>query len=262
MATMPLSVEADSTENITLYKDDSLPHVLGCADQFQLCTQAHTKCTPLTGSEVLPDAVTALQLNDVQKDIASLLCTMTELQPTHFTVNARGRNALRVSDTMLDSDGIQVGLPKNQWMIEIAYWFDISMARLQQQIVTFATGPPNIDKDQKFVPGARNACGRQKIHNTAGFTSFSVLGISIIFIIGGLLILISLVLDQVIGYFRKNFNWKDYKRLQWISDEQLELQQLAYPTRKDVLLKGGESSEETAISLSSDRNAVSHTHEE
>lgn len=242
MATIPQPLDPNSTENITFYRDNSLPHVLGCADQFQLCTRAHTKCTPLTGSEVLPDAVTALQLNNVQKDISSLLCTVISTQPTHFTVNARGRSALRVSDTMLDEDGIQVGLPNNQWMIEIAHWFDISMARLQQQAVTFATGPLNLDKNHELVPGPRNACGRQKIHNTAGYISFSVLGISIILGIGGLLIFVSLVLGQVIGYFRETFGWKDYKRLQWASDEQLELQRLAYPG-KDVLVHGDESNE-------------------
>lgn len=137
----------------------------------------------------------------------------------------------------------QVGLPNNQWTIEIAYWFAISMAKLQQKVVDFATGPLYIDKNLQFVQGRPNSCGRQKIRNKAGYISFSVFGIFIIVGIGGILIFISLVLDSVVGYFRISFDWKDYKRLQWISDEQLELQRLAYPDG----VEGQENSEGNAV---------------
>lgn len=244
MATRPFSLPNNNIGNLTLYREDSPIRVLGCADQFQLCTRAHTKCTPLTGSDTLSDAISALQLNNVQKDISLLLYVAIVLQPTYYNVNFRGSNAFRASDTLSAQGSYQVGLPDNQWTIEIANWFAVSMAKLQQQVVEFATGPLYTNNDLEFIPGPPNACGRQKIHSTAGYISFSVIGILIILSIGGILIFTSLILDPVTGYFRKAFDWKDYKRLQWALDEQLELQRLAYP--RDV--QEDKNSEENAMS--------------
>lgn len=243
MATQPSSREMAIVLNQTLYTEDGPIHILGCADQFQLCNQAHTKCTPLTGTDALQDAIKAMQLNAVQNDTAFLLNDAIARQSTYDNINFGASDALRASDTLSTDRSYQVGLPNNQWTIEIAYWFDVSMARLQQRFVSFATGPlyPNKYLEADHVPGPRNVCGRQKIHSTAGYISFSVFGVVIIFSIGGLLILTSLILDSVVGYFRKTYDWNDYKRLQWARDEQLELQRLAYPP--DVQAEEDKSSE-------------------
>lgn len=243
MATTSIQEVTEHLGNETLFIQDDPIRVLGCADQYQLCIQAHTKCTPLTGADALTDAIKAIPLNDVQKDIWILLNNVIPSQTTYVNVNFRVSNALRASDKLSIANAFQVGLPNNQWMIEIAYWFDISMARLQQQVIDFATGPLYSNQSMLFVPGPRNACGRQKIHNTTNYTSFSVFGITIVLSIGGLLIITSLVLDSVVGYFRKTYDWKDYKRLQWAKDEQLELQRLAYPTDEQAVEEKGENSD-------------------
>ena len=46
--------------NTTTYLPDNAIRVLGCADQFQLCTQAHTKCTSLSNLDALLEASTTL----------------------------------------------------------------------------------------------------------------------------------------------------------------------------------------------------------
>lgn len=184
-----------------------------------------------------------MQPNDVQKDIFLMLYNAIVNQATFFSVVNRGGNALRASDTLSNLNTHQVGLPNNQWTIEIISFFAVSMAKFQQQIFDFATGPLYTD-DLEFVPGPPNACGRQKIHSPAGHISFSVLGVSLVLSIGGVLIFTSLILDRLVGYFRKAKDWKDYKRLQWAMDEQLELERLAYP--RDG--QGDESSEGNAVS--------------
>lgn len=75
------------------------------------------------------------------------------------------------------------------------------MARLQQQVVDFATGPLYINDDLTFIPGPPNACGRQKIRNRPGYISFSTLGIAVVLSIGGALIITSFILDPLAGYF-------------------------------------------------------------
>ena len=119
---------------------------------------------------------------------------------------------------------MQVGLPNNQWTIEIANWFAVSMARLQLQTVEFATGPLYTYDGMHFVPGSKKACSRQKIRSAAGYTSFSIIAVSLILSIGGALIFTSLVLDTIVGYFRKTFKRNVHKLLQWDGDELLKLQ--------------------------------------
>ena len=236
MATTPFT----DSNNETTYLEDATIGVLGCADQYQICTQAHTECTPLTGLFALLDAIEVMQLNDVQKNISSILAISIAFQTTYYNVNYR---ALRASDTMSVENSFHPGLPNNQWTIEITSWFANSMAKLQQQVVDFATGPLYNNNDLRFVSGSSNACGRQKIRNRPGYISFSTFGIVIVFSVGGALIIISLILDPLVGYFRKTYNYKDYKRLQWALDEQLELQRLAFPTDEQVEEEKDKSSE-------------------
>ena len=71
-------------------------------------------------------------------------------------------------------------------------------------------------------------CKNQIIRSPGGTVSFSVLGLCIIFIIGGILIVTSFVMDTLVGYIRRRLEWKKYKSLQWTLDEKLQLQRLAY----------------------------------
>lgn len=261
MATAPrrttFHVNDDPAYNQTIYYAKRPLSVLGCADQYQICTQAHTECTPLTGLDALLNATTVVQWNKVQNDTVLGLYDGIACQATYFNVDYRG---LRASE-MLDSGQFHPGLPDNQWTIEIQNWFAISMAKLQQLVVDFATGPLYANNDLVVTPGPPNACGRQKVRNRAGYISFSTLGVLIILGVGGALIFTSLILDSVVGYFRKTYDWKDFKRLHWDRDEQLELQRLAY-SKEDVLLQGNESSEGNAVSQTSEEDAVSQANEE
>lgn len=61
-----------------------------------------------------------------------------------------------------------------------------------------------------------------------GTTSFSVLGIGIILIVGILLMLLSLFLDSLTGYFRSKYHKHEYKQVQWGLDGIFQLHRLAY----------------------------------
>lgn len=71
-------------------------------------------------------------------------------------------------------------------------------------------------------------CKSQKVRSPNGTISFSVLGIVIILIVGTLLVLTDLLLDVIMGFMRRKLHWKDHKRFQWILDEKLQLQRLAF----------------------------------
>ena len=74
----------------------------------------------------------------------------------------------------------------------------------------------------------QSMCSSQKIRSSTTTTSFSVLGISIIISVDSTLIVISLLLEIVVGYVRQKASLDDHKRVQWVLDNKYQLQRLAY----------------------------------
>ena len=149
---------------------------------------------------------------------------------TFYSVNSRGASALRASETV--NNGFQIALPDNQWITEVSSWFAVSLAKLQQKTVQYATRSPyTSDALQLTGPLNKeqaNMCKNQIIRSQSGTTSFSMLGISIILVLGGILIMSSLVIDMLVGWIRRKFHWNEHRSLQWTLDEKLQLQRLAY----------------------------------
>ncbi len=67
----------------------------------------------------------------------------------------------------------------------------------------------------------------QKIRNDA-FTSFSTFGLVLILGIGGLLIVVAYTLEYLIEWFQKHKSIGVYQRLEWTTNETLQLQRLAH----------------------------------
>ena len=230
LATTPTTVPNGHGENITFYKPDRYVNVLGCTDQYQYCNPTTGNCTELTGWAPLGNEILKIGLNDVQLRTALRLRMSSELLNTYFSVNSRGADALRASETV--NNKLQVALPDNQWIVEVSTWFAVSLARLQQKTVQYATGPPYTSDGLEIV-GPLNKedeqmCKNQIVRSQGGTISFSVLGVSIILIVGTILMATSLAIDSLVGFMRRKFRWKEYKSLQWTLDEQLQLQRLAY----------------------------------
>ena len=209
------------------YVSDRYVNVLGCTDQHQFCNPATGKCTELTASDPVLQEIPTIGLNEVQTATALRLGVSILFMNTFFSVDPRGVNAFRASETI--HNGVQVALPNNQWIIEVSSWFGVSLAKLQQKIIQYATGP-SYDV-QTIAPRTKedaNMCKNQIIRSQGGTISFSVLGLCIIVIFGGILIVTSLVIDNLVGFIRRKLDWKKYKSLQWTLDEKLQLQRLAY----------------------------------
>ncbi|KAL8780906.1 MAG: hypothetical protein Q9213_006246, partial [Squamulea squamosa] len=128
-------------KNFTQYLPDYWVGVLACADQFQFRNPANSRATPLTSSSVLLEEVEKLQYNKAQMATMLSLYYAVGTQTTYWSVYSQGANSLRASDTLGGSDFTDLGLPDNQWQIEAAEMFSVSMAKLQQRILSYATGP-------------------------------------------------------------------------------------------------------------------------
>ncbi|KAL8719745.1 MAG: hypothetical protein Q9225_003289 [Loekoesia sp. 1 TL-2023] len=231
-ATLPGIVLPSTDGNITYYSPDYTVSVLGCTEQYQCCNPTNAKCTSLSGSDIMSREVGSIGLNGAQGATFQSLSYALVTQSIYYSVSSRGASALRASDTLSGSTFTQIGLPPTQWMTEVWSWFEVSMAKLQQLIVNYATGPSNVPEGTfLYKPSTSDEtelCKRQKVRSPDGYISFSVLGIVIILVVGGLLIVINLVLDAIVGFLRRSLRWQDHKRLQWAMDEKLQLQRLAY----------------------------------
>ena len=243
-ASTPYNISTGDGVNYTYYTSNQEVYALACADQHQICNPTNGKCSPLSGNfQVIPN-IPELDLNDAQLATFLTMGLTIIFMDTYYSVSSRGSSALRASETL--DQGTQIPLPDNQWMIEVSTWFAVSMAKLQQRTVQYAIGSSHVPKGVKLVGPANryeeNICNNTKIQSQSGITSFSVLGISIILIVGSLLISISLLLSTVMGFIRQKRQWKAYKSLQWTLDNKLQLQRLAYEEAGQGHWSGGTDS--------------------
>ena len=244
-ATTLINLPNDDATNFTYYTSDQNVNALACIDQHQYCNPTNKQCTPLTSFGLAHKFlnVNNISLNDAQMVTALQLDFLTGLLTTYYSVNSRGASALRASETV--NDLLQVALPNNQWMTEVSTWFAVSMAKLQQRVIEYATGPGYIPDGMSLmrpVGPQEKICRNQILRSSSGTVSFSVLGVAIILIVGAALISTSLVLPSVVGLLRQWLNWKEYKSLQWTLDGKLQLQRLAYEEAGQGHWSGGASS--------------------
>ena len=244
VASIPHNVSAGNGVNETYYSPNQGVYALACAEQHQFCNPANGKCTPLSGAFQVATNLTGLDLNDAQVSTLFIMQPTLTFLNTYNSVISRGSNALRASETL--DQGFQIPLPDNQWMTEVSTWFAVLMARLQQSIVRYAIGSSYVPEGLTLVgPAGRyqeNICNNTKIQSQSGTTSFSVLGVSIILIVGSVLIFTSLVLSTVLGFIRRKRHWKEYKSLQWTLNNKLQLQRLAYEEAGQGQWTGGTDS--------------------
>ena len=230
---------SQGTENLSIYSPDFYVNALACIDRNQFCNPTNGKCTPLSSWNLTEVATENLGLNAKQKAIVYRLEIMFYCM--FLSVSGRGSSALRASDSLFEL--AQYSLPNDQWMIEVSSWFALAMAKLQQRIVQYATGPPYMP-DGAILRGPRNAaemamCESQRVRSPSGTMSFSVLGVAIILIVGSMLMGTSLCLEKLVGFLRRKFAIKEYKRLQWILDSIFQLHRLAYEQAGQGTWAGG-----------------------
>lgn len=227
--------------NTTTYESDDYVNVLGCIDQHQYCNPNNNKCTALIGSGSAIDAILALNVSNKQLAIAARIASQQSVLGMYYSVNGRGSGALRASESVFELS--QVGLPNDQWMNEVSSWFAISLAKVQEIPIRWAIGPSYVPVGSKLkrasLPEEIQLCKSQIILSPGGTTSFSVLGIVVIFIVGIFLMLLSLFLDSLTGHFRSKLHKHDYKQVQWGLDGIFQLHRLAYEAAGQGTWTGG-----------------------
>lgn len=230
--------------------------VLGCSQQYQFCNQK--RCSPLTGLyEVGPEPSEDLGLNKNQIATRKLLWKAAWGTQLGFLFLLMGNEALIAEDYLWGTTMWSSPLPDNQWQIEVQNLHNVSLALLQQRVVEYAS-PPNIEirpglNSLEHVIRPNNTadldlCSRVKIRTT-NYSSFSVLGLSIIMFVGTIIITTNIFLAMVISWIQKRTGFGLYNRLEWIESGALQLQRMASEGRGIGPWRGYEDSVPVPVTL-------------
>jgi hypothetical protein len=243
----------DTTSTFSSYVQNEPLGVMACAIQVQYCNPNlpfGTNCEPLRGflDPRASNEVKKIFTNDAQ--FAALKWADTLWTGSMYTMNTMvgfiGSSSLLARYGL--SYGYQGPLPDNQWQVEAEHWVKGTLASLQDVFVTAANGIPASLESFRETPnrnetGALSMCRNQKIVSTA-FSSFNVLGISLILILGTWIIVLDMGLEPLVAWWQRRryqkHQLKDqyygegkeahplYSVLEWSHTSTLQLQRLAH----------------------------------
>jgi hypothetical protein len=232
------TLDGDSDINSTVYRRDLPVTTVGCTEQHQVCTgniaSANTrKCTPLMGSyQIQSDTagVSSLNFTDRQNSTyvrvfqAALDATMenylSRLIQRDMPLLARRKVILVVGSS----------LPDNQWQLETEYWHSIAMAHLQRDVVNYGTG--QMSPDTSFIALANTTADKWLCQNLivlgTSYQSFSILALSLVFVVGLLIVLLSLFVEDIAEVLQRRWNRGSTGREMWKANETLQIQRMLY----------------------------------
>lgn len=237
----------NSTIEETLYLSSNPGAVLACTEQIQVCNPAEglgTTCTDMNTwyrwggflnyyeGNVVPQLV-EIGLNRIQQITTMVLMDAAMSGSVWNVVGQLGDKALVASNFLTKQETFwSPTLASNQWQIEVTNWFSIGLAQLQRYFVsTYRVPSEDILRDywSSFPENAtseRLFCASQKVQNLA-FTTFSVLGLSLNFGIGGLLLICGYGIPIFVPWWQtrraENGGKRSYANEHWLMDQALEL---------------------------------------
>ncbi|PKS06070.1 hypothetical protein jhhlp_007904 [Lomentospora prolificans] len=220
------------------YYRDELVTVMGCSMQTQLCNAqgGEDGCTPLRG--MADDTFDRYSPWKTDRQRALIKRADDIFGMGLFSISGivdhLGLGSL-VSRHGLSSN-VQGPLPTNQWQHEVEHWVTSSLTSVQGSFVEAANGPPKEMMSFRVVPNGteeERLCRSQKIVS-ARYLSFSVLGVSVILIIGGIFMILDLVIEPLVSYIERRQQARSsdpegaYARLEWSANAVLQLQRMAH----------------------------------
>ena len=208
---------------------------MGCVDRYQICTSDRSQCTGIGGVGNLYTDAKKLDLTAAQAVTTWRLLHTVNITSTFLSVFGAGTSALKASDRLLST--VSPGLPPNQWQIEVQGWFETTLAKFQAYAVEYAKNQPkqylehfDFISDVAPLSAWQEQCASQRIHNPGQYQNFSLLGLLIITIFGGL----SFLASTSVSLFRQ-FGGRHHprtpelpRRLYEEADNMFHLQRMAF----------------------------------
>jgi hypothetical protein len=233
-ATTPTQRSQDGSTG-TYYTADNLVSVLGCVDQHQWCSAVKipgkTQCSGLESLKTLVTDSSVFNGNHRQLATANRIFRSIWFSNMWYVVDFRGVAAIQASETVFEV--FQHFLPDNQWTIEVSGWFNTALAKIQLALVEIAVGP-GLQNSSDFTVTAPSKpydwalCDAQVVRSSGQYLNFSVLGIALIVSLCTFIIWLSFVIDTATGWVQRWLHRGEDRRLQWLLEDKLQLQRMAY----------------------------------
>ncbi|GAW24524.1 hypothetical protein ANO14919_141110 [Xylariales sp. No.14919] len=218
---------------------------LGCINQHQFCNtgiQESGQCGPLASLRDAIAGVAPLFNSSYSYFVGNFAETESQARFLYFMntffsydtsiygiLSQLGPAALHSQRKLIQ--GQQAAIEPNQWQLDIARFWNISMAATQEAFIDAAYGPTD-PKVLAFhynytAPELVKICNNQKIRSTA-HASFSVFWLVFILVAGLLLISTSYLLEVVSEFLAKRKGYRQHAHLEWNTNTTLQLQRLAH----------------------------------
>ncbi|KAF2010293.1 hypothetical protein BU24DRAFT_356210 [Aaosphaeria arxii CBS 175.79] len=217
-------------------------NVLGCTEQYQFCNLGNGRCTALTGLYGIQQAfeIGDLSLNAKQSAMFQVMWKATWAMGLQWASKLLSDNLLLAKDWAFTAIAqTSSALPPDQWQSEAYNIHNLSLAVFQRRINEYAKPEsfeirPGVNSLNQLVeptdPEMRALCGLQKIRSSDHY-SVSILGMSIILVVGGVLILLDWILVQQIFWFRSVTHARQAKKADWTNTGTLQLYRQALESR-------------------------------
>jgi len=241
-ATVPrIDTEAGTGAKLTDYYNPKDNSVMACFDHTQICNTAlpSSPCMPLDmyGQSYLGNVTKILSFNRRQASMATRLIEALEISPVAQVIGQLNGNSMLAAKEAFDWSS--PALPDNQWILELRNWFSASLILSQMNIRQYVTGFGREDYNKRKIPPLPEdawMCHAQITQSTQ-YSSFSVFGLCMILIVGGLFIVVDLCLNTAIDKWRarNKASPNAHRRSeQWSQMALLNLHEKAYGTAEST----------------------------
>ncbi|KAI1179955.1 hypothetical protein F4777DRAFT_355236 [Nemania sp. FL0916] len=214
---------------------------LGCINQYQFCRDDARNCGPLasladarSGAARLFNPRTSHERANSSADdpFNYFIAGFSEFQSATMRELIQQLGSASLASKISLTAGLQGSLPSNQWQLDVMHWSDIMKASLQAAYLGISYFDPLnrslIEYRTNFTSKAlRTMCDNQ-IKRSAKYTSFSVFALLLIYIIGWLIVLVSLSLESISKILHKKWGLGTFAHLEWNTNAILQLQRLAH----------------------------------
>ncbi|KAH7069821.1 hypothetical protein BKA63DRAFT_519622 [Paraphoma chrysanthemicola] len=233
--TRETGVSPGKWKNITVYSPGLWPmNTMACAQQFQWCDPntgtTDPMCTQLGGIfPVMAEAKRLFKKNDKQYLTLKRLAEVMNGAKGMSDVAA----AITGSVLLINKYGLyQLAPPRDDhWITELNHIFGTLMKYMQIRNYRYTGGySPALNVEPDITTPMANEtwmCDAQLV-TREDYQSLSVLGLIIICALGGLIIVVNLSLDSIVGWYQKRYNKRAYATAEWELLQAETLQQKLY----------------------------------
>ncbi|KAM7212649.1 hypothetical protein V8F06_011977 [Rhypophila decipiens] len=229
----------DDNSNLTMYSGDRPASFFGCLEQFKFCFSSQTEqfpwCTDLAGLDQAYHQALQHSANvdsRVSDEQGAIMHNLFMLMPSWYWLT---RTPMQASKS---STSFQVGVPDNQWQVEMYAWMYYLLAISQSSITHLAAGPGILDS--KFdallanltLPDGGDGkllCHSQKMGAPDGYSNINFLGFIIVVAISAVIMLVNMSLVPILKYAHQVSKGRLFPRVRlWAEDGMLQIQRKAY----------------------------------